>query len=152
MKKQILILILIFSLCITGCKNKNQGANERKAKEIYVHKTPGEILTAIGNKETFVLFVKDDKNDESKKMSETLITSANRNDLESIYYIDSNDEHLDDLLNYTRESDKVFAMSVLKGNIQDYTNQNDTTTLDIIVKQTQEVLTTCNDDCPILEE
>lgn len=119
MKKNILAILLIATLLITGCSNNDSkrfktdyesvngkinknGLKHRKVtidkKNPFVYSTPKEIIKKIENKETFYVYFGSELCPWCRSVIEQAITSSNKNNIKKIYYVDIWNEDADEIL------------------------------------------------------
>ena len=179
--KKILILIIL-SLIIVGCNKKEESRiNEDaiKFKEEYeslnndklivnindsnpfMYKNVDDIKTMMDNKDTFLVFIGKEDDNYSRSLVETIIKSAQDNDLETVYYINNDYEKLNNIININMKIPIIF--NVLNGKVDkvidkfsNYNGGNKITDeekkenydlINPIVKDTIDTINTCNTEC-----
>ena len=158
--KKIIFSILIISLLVTGCFNKKQNTqtdgykfaeeytsingleskNGKKYRELtisddnpFVYKTAEEIVEAIDNKETFIVYFGFSTCPWCRSVLEQLIKVLDDKNIDKVYYVDVLDirdvKELDDNLNVvtTKEGTKGYMQLIekLSNVLDDYTLPTD---------------------------
>lgn len=121
MKRSTCIILILLSLFLVGCNNRNEGSdailfkneyeyfnkkenpNGQKYRTVYIpesnpmiYSSYSEIISKINAKESFFVFFSFPRCPWCRMYVETLIESANENNIKSIYYVDvytSRDEY-----------------------------------------------------------
>jgi len=119
MKKllQYFTIILVILLIVTGCSNKNakdtKKTDNEKFKQEYeklnsksnskqsyievsisknnpiIYQTPKEVIERINNNELFIVFFGNNKDNDSRTIIESLLSSAKEQGISKIYYVDT---------------------------------------------------------------
>ena len=165
MRKKILILLMLFSLLtLTACEKKETNNSDAiKFKEEYeskndtlksvsissnnpfIYKTADDIINMKNNKETFLVFIGKSDDELSRDSIESLISVSYDNDLDTIYYVNSDYDKLFELIDKSEAIPVVF--NVLNGEVEDVSFDLNKDGIEDIIKDTVETLNTCNSEC-----
>lgn len=154
--KKIIILLLTSLILLTGCTNKEVNDDKTKFNEeyslnlesnLFKYKNSQEILDAINNKDTFLLYVGNNENELSKSIINTLIDASYEYDLNTIYYVNNKEDNYNILVDYLNKDDETYILEVLHGEVTNYCEENNTDIINLAVKEVQETLATCNETC-----